>query len=520
MGQSDHDPQRRALLTAAAALPWLRLEPVMAAGRPPALGPPVPFDFEALVRRARELSNRRYQPPPVQAPHLLDRIDYDVNQRIDYRPSAEINADGRYGVRAFHLGKFARRPVALHLIEAGQARRIRYSSSYFAYERVPFASQLPDDLGFSGFRVMRAGGSERDWLAFQGASYFRSSGPLEQYGQSARGIAINTGLAGVAEEFPRFTSFWIAPEGGTVSIYALLEGESITGAYRFKCRNADSVIMDVRAELFQRKSVRRLGFAPLTSMYWYSQINGGPDWRPEIHDTDGLALWTGAGERIWRPLNNPPRVMTNSFFDHDPRGFGLLQRDREFSNYQDDGVWYNRRPSVWVEPKGSWGRGKVQLVEIPTDSEIYDNIVSYWVSEKPARAGRHWRLDYRLHWVAQEPYPPRSVGWVRATRTGRSGIPGRPETINPNGCKFVIDFEGGPIAELEQRYDVDAVVDTSAGDIVNPYALKIVGRPYWRGVFDLILEPGTTGPVDLRMFLRLGERTLTETWLFQYFPRG
>lgn len=514
------DPQRRALLGAMAALPLVGLRSVSAADNAPTLGPAEPFDFGRLVERARRLAQQPHRPAESKAPELLKRVDYDAHQRIKYRPSAEINADGRYGIRAFHLGRYAREPVALNVVRDGQAHRVQYDRRLFAYDEVPFASELPSDLGFAGFRVMHAGDDKRDWLAYQGASYFRSAGPSDQYGLSARGIAINTGLPEHEEEFPRFSEFWIELTGETITIHALLDGPSVSGAYRFECRKgSEAITQDVRAEVFQREGAERLGIAPLTSMYWYSEQEDGPDWRPEIHDSDGLAVLTGSGERIWRSLNNPPTMQVNNYMDENPRGFGLLQRDRKFSNYQDDGVWYDRRPSVWIEPKGDWGRGKVQLLELPTNDEIYDNITCYWVPEQTAEAGRHWQFEYRLHWTAEEPYPPEGVGFVRATRTGRSGIPGRPETIDPNGCKFAIDFEGGPLAEMEQRYDIDVVVETSAGRVENPYALKVVDHPYWRGVFDLILEPGAEGPVDLRCFLRLNDRTLTETWSYQYFPQ-
>jgi glucans biosynthesis protein len=251
-------------------------------------------------------------------------------------------------------------------------------------------------------------------------------------------------------------------------------------------------------------------------MFWFGENNRhlATDWRPEIHDTDGLAIWTGAGERIWRPLNNPPTVQTSSFEDSDPKGFGLLQRDRAFYHYEDDGVFYDRRPSVWVEPQGGWGRGAVQLVEIPTDDEIHDNIVAYWVPATPVTAGSRWSFAYRLHWLADEPYPPTAVARVRHTRLGRGGIPGQPR---PAGArKFVIDFEGGPLEELKKLDPVKPVVNASRGRIDNAYALQIVGTRNWRAFFDLYAE----GPelVDLRCFLRLGERTLTETWLYQYIP--
>ena len=271
-------------------------------------------------------------------------------------------------------------------------------------------------------------GLKTDWLAYQGAAYFRTSGALDQYGLSARGLAIDTAMPW-PEEFPRFTQFWLerTPEDSAhIVIYALMDSPSVAGAYRFDWTKNTGAVADIQAELFCRNQITRMGVAPLTSMFWFGENNRhlATDWRPEIHDTDGLAMWTGAGERIWRPLNNPPTVQTSSFADSDPKGFGLLQRDRAFYDYEDDGVFYDRRPSVWVEPQGGWGRGAVQLVEIPTDDEIHDNIVAYWVPATAVAAGSQWSFAYRLHWLADEPYPPTAVARVRHTRLGRGGIPG------------------------------------------------------------------------------------------------
>ena len=230
-----------------------------------------------------------------------------------------------------------------------------------------------------------------------------------------------------SEEFPYFISFWLEPASDpkALMIYALLDGPSISGAYRILASSQGRVVMDIEAVLFPRTAIPRLGIAPMTSMFWYSETNHmqSRDWRPEIHDSDGLAMWTGTGERIWRPLNNPPFVQTSSFFDKNPKGFGLLQRDRNFENYQDTGTFYDRRPSLWVEPLEPWGEGAMQLVEIPSDYEIDDNIVAYWVPQAPVLAGSTWTFKYRLHWVADEPYPA-NLGRVIATRLGRGGVVG------------------------------------------------------------------------------------------------
>jgi glucans biosynthesis protein len=224
-------------------------------------------------------------------------------------------------------------------------------------------------------------------------------------------------------------------------------------------------------------------------------------------------MWTGAGERLWRPLNDPPRVQTSSFVDEAPRGFGLLQRDRDFNNYQDDGVFYDKRPSVWVEPKGDWGKGEVQLVEIPTDDEIHDNIVAFWVPVDPVPPGAEYAFAYRLTWAADEPHPP-ADGRVIATRTGVGGVPGQPRP--PGWRKFVVDFAGGPLEALKKLDQVQAVVTASRGEIIKPYALQVVGTRNWRAFFDL--DVSGADPVELRLFLAKDGAALTETWLSQYFP--
>ncbi|MEY4966411.1 MAG: Glucans biosynthesis protein precursor [Pseudomonadota bacterium] len=484
------------------------------------LGPARPFSFEMLAARAKKSATQPYKAPQQRASAIIKGIDYDAAQKIRFRPDHALWQSGPSPdpVSFFHLSRFSNEPVLLHAVEGGRAREILYGPDYFDYGASGLDPKALSGLGFAGFRVMDGPGQPTDWLAFQGASYFRSSGQDAQYGASARGIAINTAAA-TAEEFPRFSEFWLETRGAMISVYALLDGPSITGAYKFDAMKdkGGAVTMNVHCRLFFRADISRLGVAPLTSMYWYgeSERPKAADWRPEIHDNDGLALWTGKGERIWRPLVNPPGVQTNSFVDNNPKGFGLMQRDRDFSNYQDDGAFYEKRPGIWVEPKGNWGAGAVQLVEIPTLDETHDNIVAYWRPDGDINAGDTRTFDYRLYWQDNEPAYPKTIAKVVATRQGRGGIPGQ----NPwprDKRKFVVDFTGGPLMQMQQRFDVTPVASASRGKIDNAYVLKVVGTDRWRALFDLQLEGNA--PVDLRLFLRLGNRTLSETWLYQYFP--
>ena len=513
--------RRRDLMIGAGALAALgMLRAPVARSQSLDLGAPRPFDFAWLQGEARELAAQPYEAPLIRYPDLLETLDYDAYQQIQFKPDHALWADGGapFPVQFFHLGRYFKAPVRLHVVDNGAAREIRYDPDLFTFGNTRLGERLPDDLGFAGFRVMDAPGATKDWLAYQGAAYFRTSGALDQYGLSARGLAIDTAMPW-PEEFPRFTQFWLEEtpaDSSHILIYALMDSPSVTGAYRFDWVKQEGVVVGIRAELFCRRDVARMGVAPLTSMFWFGENNRrqATDWRPEIHDSDGLALWTGSGERIWRPLNNPPSVRTSSFIDQNPKGFGLLQRDRAFHNFEDDGVFYDRRPSVWIEPLGDWGEGAVQLVEIPTDDEIHDNIVAYWVPADPVLAGSHWSFAYRLHWLADEPYPAENVARVRHTRLGRGGIPGQPR---PAGArKFVIDFEGGPLADLRKSDEVEPVVSASRGKLDNRYALQVVGTRIWRAFFDLHVDGGE--PVELRCFLRLGRRTLTETWLYQYIP--
>lgn len=488
----------------------------VAAGSALGFGPPQPFSFDDLVADAKDRAARPYVPEVPRAADTLEAIDYDQHWRIKFKPENTLAANGGAApVRFFHLGRYFKLPVGIHLVENGQARAVLYSPDLFDIPGDSPARRLPDDIGFAGFRVLEPS-SERDWLAFLGAAYFRSSGELDQFGMSARALAIDVAMP-TAEEFPRFTDFFFAPsQSGRLVVCCKMNSPRITGALRMEIAKPDRVVMDIQARYFARDAIARVGLAALTSMFWYAETGRerGVDWRPEVHDSDGLAMWTGTGERLWRPLNNPPQVTISSFSDDNPRGFGLLQRDRSFADYQDDGVFYEKRSSVWVEPHGDWGPGQVQLVEIPTDDEIHDNIAAYWLAKKPVERGDAIAVDYRLFWAKDEPYPA-DAGHVVATRLGRGGIPGQPRP--PGVVKIVVDFAGGPLEGLAQDdRTVEAVVSASSGKVIRADAYANKGEHGWRAMFDLQTEGAA--PVDLRLFLRRGDKTLTETWLWQYLP--
>jgi glucans biosynthesis protein len=543
---------RRTAMALGAASVMAGLRPAQARVLGLELGPATPFSFEALIVRARDLAGRSHIAPPVPAPEVLDEIDYDAHGKIRFRAENALFASaqqadpgqppdiepGAFPATFFHLGRFFKKPQRIHVVQEAPgrptvAREIVYREDYFDKPADSPARRLPRGAGFAGFRFQeqrapgRAGWQGRplpwqtnDWVAFLGASYFRAIGDEYQYGLSARGIMVDAAVAGTAEEFPDFTHVWLhQPKGGAegVTAFALLDGPSLTGAFRFDMVRDRGVRMEITKHLFLRKDIARFGVAPLTSMYWYSEKakQTAVDWRPEVHDSDGLAIWTGAGERIWRPLNNPARTVASSFGDNNPRGFGLMQRDRSFANYM-DGVHYERRPSLWIEPVGDWGRGAVQLIEIPTDDEIHDNIVAAWVPAEPARAGNSYTFRYRAHWHADEPAPPPLARCI-ATRMGNGGQPGQPR---PQGVrKFMLEFKGPPLEAIPFGQKPEVVLSASRGmfSYIFTEAVPNDVAGHWRAQFDFTAGAGD-GPIEMRAYLRMGGQVLSESWLYQYHP--
>ncbi|WP_050476548.1 glucan biosynthesis protein [Herbaspirillum rhizosphaerae] len=526
--------------TATAALAALGIPPEALAANRIKLGNPAPFSFDALIAQARTTAQSPYKAQNKPPAEILDKIDYEAHGKIRFNTDSSLFADGpgQFPVTFFHLGRFFQAPVHMYTLEGtssagsnAKAREILYDESYFDMPADSPARKLPRGSGFAGFRFQESRSGDQakldwrknDWVAFLGASYFRAIGDLYQYGLSARGIAIDVAQAGKPEEFPNFTHFYFeapADKSDTVVVYAMLDGPSIVGAYKFIMRRdaggVPGVIMDVDCALFLRKDVGRLGIAPATSMLWFSEaVKGtGADWRPEVHDSDGLAIWNGNGEHIWRPLNNPARITASAFGDNNPRGFGLLQRDRNFDHYQ-DGVHYERRPSLWVEPLEGWGEGSVQLIEIPTDDEIHDNIVAMWVPKAKAAAGNSYRLRYRLHWLKDEPYPSPLARCV-ATRLGNGGQPGQPRP--PNVRKFMVEFKGAPLEKLAFGELPEAVLSSTRGSFSYVFTEAVPNgvAGHWRAQFDLTVDGDD--PVDLRLYLRHKNQTLSETWLYQYQP--
>lgn len=481
-----------------------------------------PFSFDLLKEMARDLATRPYQPGKIADPAVLDQIDYDAHNQVQFRAEHTLWRDrgAMSPVQPFFPGRYFREPVRIYTLQDGMATEWPFALDLFDIPKGNPARKLTHTKGFAGFRVQDAQ-SGRDWMAFLGASYWRTEGYSGQFGLSVRGLAMDTAIANGPEEFPLFTRFWLEPaENGDLTAYALLESPRATGAYRITSTRKDGVIQEVTASLFLRGDVERLGIAPLTSMFWFGKHNRSVsvDWRPEVHDSDGLEIHTGSGEQIWRPLNDPPRNMANAFAAPGVKGFGLMQRERNFSQYQDDGVFYEKRASAWVEPLGDWGNGSVTLVELRTEDETHDNIVACWQPAEPAKAGNRYDLAYRLSWVEDCPVQS-GIARFRATRIGAGGVPGQDRERDV--IKIVCDLDNRGLEALGPTDGVEVMVTASAGKAGKGAVFPVVGQDYWRAAFDLdfsMLPEKDDTPIDLRLFVSHKGDAKSETMLLQLFP--
>ncbi len=481
---------------------------------------PAAFDFDQLQARAKSLAARPYLASPSHVPGWLGAFSYDQHRAIMFDPAkAWWKPEGLpFQLQFYHPGWLFRQSVLMHELADGHEQPIAFSTGLFNYGDATTAGRIPPDLGFAGFRIHYAL-NQPDYLAemasFLGASYFRAVPKGLQYGLSARGLAINTGEP-VDEEFPRFEEFWVerpAPGATSITVFALLNSPSLAGAYRFRITPGIETVMEVKVCLYFRKMPAVLGVAPLTSMFQHGENTGWSrdDFRPEVHDSDGLLMQTGAGEWIWRPLTNPGRTCTATFVDRNPQGFGLMQRDRDFEHYDDPVANYHQRPNAWVEPVGNWGDGTVRLVEIPTPDETNDNIVAFWVPARLPTMGEPFALEYRLHWSGPGAARP-PAGYVVATRQGAV-------LDHPDRRRFVVDFSGAVLEQGAAAPGLKPIVTVGAGAslVGEPYVSKIGPTGRWRAVFELTTDDSHR-PVELRCFLRNNENVLTETWSHLWNP--
>lgn len=469
------------------------------------------FTRAIVLDAARKLAAAPFAAPEPAVPDSLLNLSYSDYQKIHFRDDRRLFTDppSGFAVELLHSGFIYRVPVQIFRVANGQAQKIAFDPALFLYQDVPLP---PADAGieFAGFNALTALNRPDvmdEFLSFAGASYFRAIAKGQVFGLSARGLAIGTAEQ-TGEEFPFFRSFWLEQPGdGRMVIHALLDGPSASGAFRFTVRPGDQTVIDVEATIFARADIAALGLAPLTSMFLFDakERRGYDDFRPAVHNSDGLAIWNGGGERIWRPLHNPRLLQVSSFSDNGPRGFGLIQREKRYSEYEDLTAYYHRRPSLWVEPIGDWGKGHVVLVEIPSAVEIHDNMVAFWRPEQPMTAGSETSFTYRLTW-----------GW---DAPGSAGMLNVARTLSGQGAKegmrrFVVDYADPTDAPAAAADQFHPTISASVGVIDN---VTVVQNPQIDGIrVEFDLDPQGNQSVDLRLDLLRDGRAAGEVWVYRW----
>ena len=507
---------RRQFLTTSVAVPVVAALPfgqrLLAVAQPAATNSGSgPFTPASVRQIASQLAQKPYRAPDQSLPDNLKELDYDQYRKIRYIPDKALwRNDGLpFQVQLFHRGFMYSNRVDIFEVANGQAAPIRYSPGLFTFDDVK-PPPADADLGFAGFRI-HAPMNRPDYYdevgVFLGASYFRAVAKGNVYGLSARGLAINTGEP-KGEEFPLFKTFWIErpqPKTNSIVVHALLDSKSAAAAYRFTIRPGTTTVYDVEMNLYPRVDMAEVGIAPMTSMFFFAanDRDGIDDFRPAVHDSDGLYMRNGHDERLWRVLTNPNELQVSSFSDTNPRNFGLIQRHRDFRAYQDLESHFENRPSLQVEPIGDWGNGQVRLFEIPTKSEIHDNIVSFWHPKDQLKAKGEYTFTYRLHWGSGD--TGKALATFVETRSGAAG----------DSRLFVLDLAGDNLKNIKAE-TVTAEVSANFGKIQN-----VVPRPNpetggWRLSFNLV--PDGQKVVELRARLMQASEPLSETWVYRWTP--
>ncbi|WP_096664526.1 glucan biosynthesis protein G [Polaromonas sp. AET17H-212] len=484
------------------------------------------WTLDDVAALAQKRAQTPYQQPRPAVPAELAALDYDGLRDIRFKDDKALwRADQLpYEAKFFHVGRQTE-AVHIHELSAQGNKLLRYSADDFSYGKNQLNPARWGDIGHAGFRLhtsLNSPAYKDELIAFLGASYFRALGAGQRYGLSARGLAVDpTGAK--QEEFPRFTDFWLEkPASGAkqVTVYALLDSARMTGAYRFDIRPGEETVTEVHARIFMRAGagprVATLGVAPLTSMFFFgeNQPRAG-DFRPEVHDSDGLMVATGEGEWLWRPLQNPVSPLVTSFSMKSLKGFGLMQRDRAFASYEDTEARYELRPSAWVTPLGDWGAGRVELLQFATPDETHDNVAAYWVPEKMPAPGESLNLAWQIGWQGKNQQRPPN-GWVTQSRRGTGYSKLSAEALGQQ-TQFVIDFAGPALDALPESARVEAI--TTAGSnarVVESIAYRNPATGTWRMNLRVqrLAPPANQSaqPIELRAFLQHDNHTLTETW--------
>jgi len=467
---------------------------------------------DGILDLARAIAKKPYGPPPSELRDPFAAISYEQYVAIKPKPGAAIWAKDNVGfsIEPLHRGPIFSTQVDLFVVDAGGTSRIVYDQSKFDYGALKIADKLPD-MGFSGFRVLRAQehGPDAEVALFQGASFYRASAPAQSLGVTTRGLSIRTADPR-GEEFPNFRAFWIekpALGDNALVVHAVLDSPSVVGAYRFTLRAGEATIVDVELTLVPRAPIDHFGLAGLAAASLFTPLDRrrADDIRPMVAEVNGLQMLTGKNEWLWRPASNRNSLQFSSFVDANPKGFGFLIRNRDLAAYQDDDQHFERRPSLWIEPLGDWGEGGVQLVEIPSESEVNGNIIAYWRPKQPLAAGKEATFAYRQFWCWEPPTrPPLAIS--TEARAGRSPV--------ARMRRFIVVFSGDVFGDPQRAATVKAALTTSPGAASNVRAIVNAQSKSCRVIFDL--DPGGETYCEMRLVLQSGDEQISETWLYRW----
>ncbi|WP_392565220.1 glucan biosynthesis protein G [Utexia brackfieldae] len=489
------------------------------------------FSLQDVAQQAKVLSEKPYVKPQSHLPNEYKNLSYADYQKIyfNYDKNYWKNDNLMFMLQFYHQGSYFDTPVKINEIINNKVSPIQYSADYFDTRAINQQEPKDSQLGFAGFKVQFPinQSKKRDDEIFSalGASYFRVVGKGQVYGLSARALAIDTGLMS-GEEFPHFSEFWLEKPKAKqkyLVIYALLDSPRVTGAYKFILRPNNEMVIDVESQLYFRDGIEKLGIAPLTSMFLYGKNQPAitPNYRPAIHDSNGLSILTTDNRWIWRPLNNPQKLSFSNFNLDNPKGFGLIQRDDGFSDYQDLDDRYDLRPSAWIEALSPWGKGHVELIEIPTPDETNDNIVSFWVPEKHYGKGDQFSIKYRLHFMLNEAgrYPA-NIAYAKETLYSLGDVKQANLVRKLDGSvSYVIDFVGKDLALIPKDKSVKPFINISDnGEVVGS---KVIYNPVtkgWRVILRFkVKDAAKATEIYVSLLSNDGkDKLLSETWNAQY----
>jgi len=484
------------------------------------------FSLDDVSNQAKKLAEKTFEAPKSNLPAVFRNMKFADYQQIRFKDEAAYWAAEKtpFKLNFYHQGMHFDVPVKINEVTTTGVKEVAYDPAYFDFGNVNMDPAALAGLGFAGFKVrypVNKPDKLDELITMLGASYFRVIGKDQIYGLSARGLAIDTALPS-GEEFPRFREFWVEypqPDRRNLVIYALLDSPRATGAYRLQVAPGADSTVDIEARIYLREAVSKLGIAPLTSMFLFGphQPSRQVNYRPALHDSNGLAIHAGNGEWLWRPLNNPKRLSVSTFTIENPRGFGLLQRGHSFSQYEDLDDRYEARPSGWVEMLGDWGKGKVELVEIPTPDETNDNIVAFWTPEHIPALGQPIDVKYRLHFTLDEPalHDP-NLAWVAQTRLSTGDVK-QPNLIRqPDGTTaYIVDFEGPSLSAIAPEVSVASQVSLGSNAELIENNVRHIPATNGRRLLLRLKIKDATKPVEIRAALVEGDKALTETWSYQ-----